>query len=65
MVGRVPDDAGSDHRRGPAVAPSAESRPIWELAPEQERDLMAQALARVQEAQPTWPEGWPDLPAGS
>ena len=41
-------------RRGPAAEPVAEPRPLWELTPAQERDLMAQALARVQEAQPTW-----------
>ena len=41
-------------RRGPGAAGPAEPRPIWELSPEQARDLMAQALARVQEAQPTW-----------
>jgi hypothetical protein len=27
---------------------------VWELNADQERDLMGQALARVQEAQPTW-----------
>ncbi|HUY45105.1 MAG TPA: MobF family relaxase [Streptosporangiaceae bacterium] len=41
-------------RRGPGEPGVAEPRPIWELTPEQERDLMAQALARVQQAQPTW-----------
>ena len=41
-------------RRGPGAAAPAEPRPIWELTPEQEADLMAQALARLQEAQPTW-----------
>jgi flagellar biosynthesis GTPase FlhF len=41
-------------RRAPGAAPATEPRPIWELTPEQEADLMAQALARLQEAQPTW-----------
>jgi flagellar biosynthesis GTPase FlhF len=41
-------------RRGPGAAPHTDPRPIWELTPEQEFDLMAQALARLQEAQPTW-----------
>jgi hypothetical protein len=45
---------GVTTRRGPVTAAPAEPRPIWELTPAQERDLMAQALARVQEAQPTW-----------
>jgi hypothetical protein len=38
-------------RRGPAAAAPAPVRP---LTPGQELDLTAQALARVQEAQPTW-----------
>jgi hypothetical protein len=38
-------------RRGPGTLAPA---PVQELSPQQERELMAQALARVQEAQPTW-----------
>ena len=45
---------GVTSRRGSGAAGVAEPRPIWELTPEQERDVMGQALARVQEAQPTW-----------
>jgi conjugative relaxase-like TrwC/TraI family protein len=41
-------------RRAPGAAPATDPRPIWELTPEQEADLMAQALARLQEAQATW-----------
>jgi len=41
-------------RRGPGAAERNEPRPIWELSPEQEHEVMAQALARIQEAQPTW-----------
>ena len=41
-------------RRGESAAPTSEPRPIWELTPWQEADVMAQALARLQEAQPTW-----------
>ena len=43
-------------RRGPGSSASADSEPAWELTEEQERDLMAQALARVQESQATWRE---------
>ena len=46
--------AGVTSRRGPAAAWPAEPRPIWELTPDQQGDLMAQALARVQAAQPAW-----------
>ncbi len=45
---------GATSRRGPGAQQPAEPRPIWELTPEQERDVMAQALARVQESQPAW-----------
>ena len=41
-------------RRGPAADPASEPRPLWELTEEQQRDVMEQALARVQESQPTW-----------
>jgi hypothetical protein len=41
-------------RRGAGAAPQSEPRPIWELSPDQERDVMAQALARAQEAQAAW-----------
>ncbi len=56
--------AASTSRRGPGAAPSPEPRPIWELTPEQERDVMGQALARVQEAQPDLAQGRPDPPPG-
>src|ERR1022692_1246919 len=46
--------AGVTSRRGPATAVPAEPRPIWELTPDQQGGLMAQALARVQAAQPAW-----------
>ena len=51
-------------RRGPAAAPVAEPRPLWELTPAQERDLMAQALARVQEVPADVAEGGSDPAAG-
>ena len=41
-------------RRGPHAPAPAEPRPLRELSPEQERDLMGQALGRLQETQPTW-----------
>src|ERR1017187_7940162 len=41
-------------RRGPGAPGSAEPRPLWELTPDQEQDVMGQALARVQEAWPAW-----------
>jgi hypothetical protein len=43
-------------RRGPAAAPEQEPepRPLFELTPEQEHDLIALALATLQESQPTW-----------
>ena len=41
--------AGVTSRRGAASPVPAEPRPIWELTPDQQGDLMAQALARVQE----------------
>ena len=41
-------------RRGPGARASADPRPLWELSPEQAQNVMAQALARLQEAQPTW-----------
>lgn len=41
-------------RCGPGAAAAAEPRPLWELTPDQAREVMALALARVQQAQPTW-----------
>ena len=41
-------------RRGPGAAGRGEPGPIWELSPQQAHDVMAQALARVQESQPAW-----------
>jgi len=41
-------------RRGAGAAPPAEARLVWLLSRDQERDVMAQALARVQAAQPAW-----------
>jgi hypothetical protein len=41
-------------RRGPGAEPPAKPLPVWELTFDQERDLMGQAVARVQEAQPAW-----------
>jgi hypothetical protein len=46
--------SGVTSRRGPGAPMPAEPRPAWELTPGQERDVMEQALAAVQEAQPTW-----------
>jgi hypothetical protein len=40
-------------RRGPGARADAEPRAIWELSPDQAQSVMAQALARLQEAQPT------------
>ena len=45
---------GATTRRSPGALEPAEPRPIWELTPDQELDVMAQALARVQEAQSAW-----------
>ena len=45
---------GVTSRRGHGGSAAAEPRPIWELTEEQARDVMAQALARVQDAQPAW-----------
>jgi hypothetical protein len=46
----------STSRRGPVAAPEqeAEPRPLFELTPEQEHDLITLALATLQESQPTW-----------
>src|ERR1017187_3652842 len=41
-------------RRAPGAPGPAEPRPLWELTPDQEQDVMGQALARVQEAWPAW-----------
>jgi len=41
-------------RRGPHAEPTPGPLPVQELTSDQERDLMGQALARVQEAQPAW-----------
>jgi TrwC relaxase/AAA domain len=41
-------------QRGPGAEPPAKPLAVWEPTADQERDLMGQALARVQEAQPTW-----------
>lgn len=41
-------------RRGHDGTTAAEPRPLWELTGEQQRDVMEQALARVQQSQPTW-----------
>jgi hypothetical protein len=41
-------------RRGPGAEPPAKPLAVWELTVDQERDLMGLALARAQEAQPTW-----------
>jgi hypothetical protein len=41
-------------RRGPGAQEPVEPAPMKELSPEQAQAVMAQALARVQEAQPTW-----------
>ena len=41
-------------RGGPDTADVTEPRPIWELREEQALDVMSQALARAQDAQPTW-----------
>jgi TrwC relaxase/AAA domain len=40
--------------RAGAGADRSEPEPVRRLSPEQERELMAQALARVQQAQPAW-----------
>jgi TrwC relaxase len=41
-------------RAGPGGSVRVEPRPIWEVAEEQAQDVMGQALARSQDAQPTW-----------
>jgi hypothetical protein len=43
--------------RAVAGRPEPEPAPVTGLIPEQEREVMAQALARVQQAQPTWRRG--------
>ena len=45
---------GVTTRRGPGAPGPGEPRPIWELSPDQAHDVMAQALARAQQAQPAW-----------
>ena len=45
---------GVTSRCGHGGSAPAGPRPIWELTEEQARDAMAQALARVQDAQPAW-----------
>jgi TrwC relaxase len=41
-------------RHGPAAQAHDDPRPIFELTPEQERDLITLALATLQESAPTW-----------
>lgn len=41
-------------RSGRGAATDAGPRPIWELTEEQALDVIGQALARAQDAQPTW-----------
>ena len=41
-------------RRGLGAAGPAEPRALWELSAERAREVMGQALARLQDSQPTW-----------